>query len=59
MDDRAVLDRGASPYGDDPVVATQDGARPYRGVRAKADVADDHRIGVDIGSGVNFWYPIT
>ena len=58
VDDRAVLDRGASPHGDHPVIATQDGARPHRGLRAKGDLTDHDRVGVDKGSGVDIWHPI-
>jgi hypothetical protein len=53
VNDGAVLDRGSFAHDDVPVVASQHRSRPHRRLGADADVADDHRIGVHIGGGID------
>ena len=53
VDDGAVLDRGARPDLDVPVVAPEHRLGPDRGARADGDVADHGGLGVDVGVGMN------
>ena len=53
VDDRAVLHRGARAHDDPAVVAAQHRGRPDRRVGADGDRADDDRVGVHVGVGVD------
>ena len=51
--DRAVLDRRARADDDPSGIAAQDGGGPHRRLGADGDVADHHRVGVDVGGRVD------
>lgn len=53
VDHRAILDRGSCAHRDRAEVAAEDRTGPHGGLRPERDVADDHRLGVDIGLGVD------
>src|SRR5579859_4944382 len=58
VDDRAVLDGGAVPDPDQPVVAAEHRARPHRGPGGEFHVPDDHRVRVYEGIRVDGGDPV-
>ncbi len=50
VQDGVVLDAGSSADRDVPVVAAQHGTRPDRRLSADTHIADDHRVGMDVGA---------
>ena len=53
VDDGAVLDGRAGADHDAAGVAPEHGAGPHRRLGAEIDVADDDRVRVDVGGGVD------
>ena len=51
--DRAVLDRRAGADHDAAGVAAQHGGGPHRRLGADGDLADHHRVRVDVGGGID------
>jgi hypothetical protein len=59
VDDAIILDAGAAPDGDGPIVATDAGARSYPAIVPNGDVTKDIGRRVDVGTRADGGRPVS